>query len=113
MAAIWSDVEFEWDELPIKVKPTLNFINKLEQVNGSSLTLLLQRIQHGDIPMGIASHVIGTTIRESGQVISNDEVYAHLLQNKVNYGTVVGIIIAACIPMPKDVKVGKPKAQKS
>ena len=112
MAAIWTDIEFEWDEETIIVKPTLNFINKLEQPQGSSLSLLLSRVGIGDLPLGIGSHVIGTTLREAGVPITNDEVYAKFTELGGAYGTMVGTIIAGCIPMPKDVTVGKPKASK-
>lgn len=112
MAAIWNDIEFEWEGDPIKVKPTLNFINKIEQKQGSSLSLLLPRLQNSDLPMGISCHVIGTTLREANVIITDEEIYAKVLGLGSMLGTLVGVIVAGCIPMPKGVKEGKSQAQK-
>lgn len=108
MAAVWKNIKFEWDGDIIEVKPTLTFINKLEQPQGSSLSLLLSRVATGDLPLGMGSHVIGTTLREAGVAITNDEVYAGFAELGGAYGAMVGTIVAGCIPMPKDVKPGKP-----
>lgn len=107
MASIWSDITLEWDDETVTVKPTLNFINKIEQVHGASLSLLLQRLGTGDIPIGISCHVIGTALREGGVAITNDEVYNKYFEIPELMGAMVGKILAGCMPMPKGVSAGK------
>ena len=111
MAAIWNNIKFEWDDETIEVRPTLNFINKIEQKQGSSLSLLLPRMQNGDLPMGVSCHVLGTTLREANIAITDEEIFERIMELGPKLGTLVGTIIAGCIPMPKDVKPGKSKAQ--
>jgi len=107
MAAIWNDIEFEWEGEPVKVKPTLNFINKIEQQNGSSLSYLLPRLQSGDLPLGGACRLIGITLREAEVAITDEEIFAKINELGPKVGAIAGKIIAGCIPMPKDVEPGK------
>lgn len=110
MASIWNDINLEWEGETITVRPTLDFINSLEQKQGSSLSLLIQRMQTNDMPMGISCHVIGTTLRAGGIKISDDELYSKVLELGPSLGQMVGTIVGSCLPMPKGAKEGKSQA---
>lgn len=109
MAAIWNDIELEWDDAVITVTPSFEFINKLEQKRGGSLSVLIDRIQNNDLPLGMACHVVAVTLREGGVNVTDEEVFSKVFEMKTSLGALAGAIVGACLPMPKGSKAKEGK----
>ena len=102
MAAIWNDINITWKGKPYTVRPTLEFINHLEQRPGNSLTNLINLA--GNEKLG--------TVR-CAEVLYDSLVYAGADAGSVNevWESFGGIgegltrsawaILAACLPQPK------------
>lgn len=103
MARIWDDIEIEWDGESYKVRPTMKFINHLEQNEGRSISKLFQRLMNKDLPAGAACELIADTIVYAGGDVTAEDVYAET-SGGID-ATAVGLatqILLACMPKPKD-----------
>ena len=103
MAKIWQDIEITWDDETYTVRPTLEFINTLEEGRGNSLSMIFYRMTQGDLPSVSAVRLIAKTLRYGGCDVTDEEVYEQT-------GGGIGIdvmqlaqtILVACMPQPKD-----------
>lgn len=103
MARIWDDIEIEWQGESYTVRPTLKFINHLEQGEGRSISKLFQRLMNKDLPAGAACELIADTICYAGGEVTAEDVYAET-RGGID-STAVGLatqILLACMPKPKD-----------
>lgn len=107
MAAIWTDVEITWQGETYVFRPTMDFINHLEQGPGRSLGHMLYRIDKGDLPSGVACEVIAKTInwanredRES-KTITPEDIYSETMGAGIETIMTVQQIIIACMPANK------------
>jgi len=103
MARIWEDIEIEWQGEAYTVRPTLKFINHLEQAEGRSISKLFQRLMNKDLPAGAACELIADTIKYAGGDVTAEDVYMET-SGGID-ATAVGLatkILLACMPKPKD-----------
>jgi hypothetical protein len=102
MAAIWHEIEIEWDGEVYTIKPTLDFINHLERKPGSSLSQFFIRAGSQDLPSGRACELVADALTWAGaDRVTAEDVYAET----AGFGGAVTIamqILAACMPQPKE-----------
>jgi hypothetical protein len=102
MAAIWRDIEIEWDGESYKVRPSMDFINYLERKKGSSLSQLFIRAGSQDLPSGKACELIADTLKWAGcKNVTTDDVFAAT----AGFGDAVALamnILTACMPNPPE-----------
>jgi hypothetical protein len=120
MAKIWNDIEIDLDGETYTVRPTIEFLNHLEQGQGRSLSQLFYRMSKGDLPSGIAAEIIAKTLNYAGAqelekarpnktkakfaaTITAEEIFEKtgggLGQVTIN---LVQTILLACMPTPKE-----------
>ena len=106
MSSIWQNIEIDWQGETYTVRPTLDFINHLEQGRGSSISMLFLRLTQGDMPSGKACEVIATTLNYAGATkVTAEDVFA-----ETNGGIGVDVvhlmqsILVACMPEPKQTQ---------
>lgn len=103
MARIWDDIEIEWQGETYTVRPTLSFINHLEQGEGRSISKLFQRTMQQDLPSGAACELIAKTLQYAGAEVDADEVFAETSGGiDATAVTLATQILLACMPRPKD-----------
>jgi hypothetical protein len=102
MAAIWRDIEIEWDGEPYTVRPSIEFINYLERKPGSSLSQFYIRAGSKDLPSGKACELIADTLKWAGcKKVTADDVFAAT----AGFGDAVPLamnILTACMPNPPE-----------
>lgn len=103
MARIWDDIEIEWEGETYVVRPTMEFINRLEQGEGRSISKLFQRTMQQDLPSGAACELIARTLQYAGAEVTTEEVF-EATQGGINKlaVTLATQILLACMPKPKD-----------
>lgn len=103
MARIWDDIEIEWEGETYKVRPTMDFINHLEQGEGRSISKLFQRAQKMDMPSGAACELIAKTLQYAGAEVDPEDVFI-ATQGGIDKTavTLAMQILLACMPKPKD-----------
>lgn len=103
MAKIWDDIEIDWQGDTYKVRPTMDFINHLEQGEGRSISKLFQRTMQQDLPSGAACELIAKTLQYAGADVSAEDVFMETQGgiDKVAV-TLATQILLACMPKPKD-----------
>lgn len=103
MARIWDDIEIEWEGEKYKVRPTLKFINHLEQAEGRSISKLFQRLMNKDLPAGAACELISDTLVYAGADVSAEDVFENTSGGIDKTAiTLATQILLACMPKPKD-----------
>jgi hypothetical protein len=75
MASIWNEIELTWDGETYTVRPSMEFINHLEQGNGHSLSALYMRLVNRDLPSGIACELIAKTLAWAGADVTAEQVF--------------------------------------
>ncbi len=112
MAKIWQDVEIVWEGVTHKFRPTLAFINSLEQDKGHSLSAVFIRMTQGDLPSGTACSIIHKALMFAGvEDLSPEDVFEATGGGiGVDTVTTVQTILVACMPEPKQ-PVAKKKPQ--
>lgn len=115
MAAIWNDIQIEWQGETYTVKPTMDLINKLEQGEGMSLASMLVRLSKRDLPSSVACELIARTLRYAGASVTSEDVYmattGGLDADAIN---MAGTILEAVLPSsgaPEPPKEGQKKAK--
>jgi hypothetical protein len=108
MAEIWKDINIEFKDKKYKVKPTLEFINMLEQGEGRSLSNLVVRSYNRDLPSGIACEVIAKTINYAGGNVTAEEVFSET-SGGISAATSAIEILNGCLPEPKNSNSNKKK----
>lgn len=103
MARIWDDIEIEWEGESYTVRPTLKFINFLEQEEGRSISKLFVRMQQRDLPSGVACELIAKTLQFAGAEVTAEEVFEETSGGiDMTAVTLASKILIACMPKPKD-----------
>lgn len=103
MARIWDDIEIDWKGETYKVRPTMNFINHLEQGEGRSISKLFQRTMAQDLPSGAACELIAKTLQFAGAEVDAEEVFEETSGGIDKTAvTLATQILLACMPKPKD-----------
>jgi len=98
MAKIWNDIEITWDGESYTIRPTMDFINKLEQGDGMSLSRLLLQIHNRDIPIGRTCEVIARTLRYAGAKVTAEDVFMHAGGLSAELVEVASLILIGCMP---------------
>ena len=116
MAAIWNDIEIEWEGETYTVRPTMDFINHLERKDGRSISKMYQRLMKRDLPSGAACELIADTINWAGGDAKSMDVFA-ATSGGVD-ATAVNLassILIALMPAPKEEpgKASAPTKKKS
>lgn len=104
MARIWDDIEIEWQGETYVVRPTMSFINHLEQGEGRSISKLFQRMMQQDLPSGAACELIAGTLKYAGaEDVTAEDVFEET-QGGIDKTAVLlaSQILLACMPKPKD-----------
>ena len=105
MARIWQEIEIDFKGETYTLRPTLSFINHLEQGPGNSISMLYARATQGDLPTGKGCEVIAKTLnfarKEDTDVITPEDVLEELTGVGVEFVTTVATILLACMPEPK------------
>lgn len=99
---IWNDIEIEWEGQKYTVRPTLSFINTLEQGQGRSLSNVLIRMSQGDLPSGIACELIAKTLNTAGVEATAEDVFIATGGIGEKIMELTASIIMACLPEPKE-----------
>ncbi len=110
MAAIWKEIEIEWEGEKYKVKPTMDFLNKLEQGDGMSLASMLTRLSKRDLPSSVGCELIARTLRYAGAEVKAEDVYLATSGGlDVDAITLAGTILEAVLPTPDTGAKSDPK----
>lgn len=77
MASIWNDIVLTWQGETYTVRPTLAFINHLEQGEGRSLSKMFVRLVSSDLPSSVACEIIAKTLNWAGcKNVTAEDVYS-------------------------------------
>lgn len=103
MARIWDDIEIEWDGEAYTVRPTMEFINRIQQKDGMSISKLFVRARNGDLPSGAACELIACTLQYAGAEVTPEDVFEATGGgiDKTAVSLAVKIMLA-CMPKSKD-----------
>lgn len=106
MASIWNDIEIGYKGKTYKVRPSLNFINQLEQGRGNSITMLYYRLTQGDLPTGRACEVIALVINfadpDRKEPVTAEDVLEETGGVGTNIMALLQTILLACLPEQKE-----------
>lgn len=112
MAAIWSDIEIQFQGETYTVRPTMQFLNYIEQIEGCSLSKMLIRMTQQDLPSGLACELIARTLTYAGRKTTGEEVFAETSGIGAEVVTLAGAIIVGCMPTPKTMQNSVPSSSK-
>lgn len=112
MAAIWNDIELEWDGETYTVKPTIEFLNHIEQGNGSSLSSMLMRMGQGDLPAGRACELVAKTLNYAGAKVTAEEIFKETGGLRVELLRAAQVILIGCMPAPQETGTKKKAVKK-
>lgn len=118
MAAIWNEIVLEWEGETFNVRPSINFLNHLEQDSGASLSAMLVRLGKGDLPTGRACQLIARTLTFAGcKGVTPESVFSETGGIGANIIMAAQTILLGCMPAPQDdgtvkKKVTRKKAKK-
>ena len=101
MPAIWKDIEINWQGEAHIVRPSIDFLNYIEQRDGMSLSKMLVRLINNDLPSGAACQLIAQTLKYAGCDVTAEQVFAETGGIGETAVTLAGEIITACLPAPK------------
>ena len=111
MAAIWRDVAITWQGEDYTFRPTMAFLNYMEQTPGRSISAVFLRLSKGDLPSGVACDIIAATLRYAGVTdITAEDVFAEHGGVGAEAVTTVQAILLACMPTPKTTENTKKKS---
>lgn len=119
MAKIWQDIEITWNGETHTFRPTLAFINQLEQGPGRSIGHVLYRLSIGDLPSVAACEIIAKAVNwaqkddPEADRITPEDVYAETAGGGQDVIDMVQTILVACMPAPKETTKKKPTKRKA
>ena len=115
MASIWNDIEIDFKGKTYRVRPSLNFINRLEQGPGNSITMLYHRASQGDLPTGKACEIILLVIlaADPEAEFTIEDVFEETGGIGVGILGIVQQILLACLPTPKETAATRNAKKKS
>jgi len=103
MARIWDDIEIEWEGETYVVRPTMEFINRIQQKDGMSISKLFQRARNADLPSGAACELIAATLQYAGADVTPEDVFEATGGGVDKTAVTLAVkIMLACMPKPKD-----------
>ncbi|MCK4957752.1 MAG: gene transfer agent family protein [Planctomycetes bacterium] len=120
MATIWRDVAITWNGKTHTFRPTMEFLNHLEQKPGRSISAVFLRLSRGDLPSGVACEIIADTLAFAGVVketadgdvsVTAADVFEIHGGVGVEAVTTVQTILLACMPTPKTTESTKKKPE--
>ena len=91
MAAINKNIKLNYDGKEINVKVNMQMIDAIE--NELNLMQFLQRLTKNDIRMSHAAKLFAVILRESGENVTNEEVYMAMMSGEQDD---VNSIVQAC-----------------
>ena len=110
MAAIWNEIVLEWDDETFNVRPSINFLNHLEQDSGTSLSAMLVRLGRGDLPTGRACQLIARTLTYAGcKDVTPELVFSKTGGIGSDIISAAQTILLGCMPAPQDDGTAKKK----
>ena len=112
MAAIWNEIVLDWDGETYNVRPSIDFLNHLEQGSGSSLSMMLVRLGRGDLPTGKACELIAKTLNYAGAKVSPEDVFEKTGGIGIEIISSAQVILMGCMPAPQEETTSKKKATK-
>ena len=80
MASIFKEIHITWQGVEHRITPTMRLINQIEQE--VSLSRLAARLHAGDVPISHLSCLIAAFLRSDGVKVSDEEVYASLINGE-------------------------------
>lgn len=99
MGSIWNDIVLTWKEKEYRVKPTIDFINRLEQNRGCSLTNILLRTSKQDLPSSVAVTIISETLKYAGAGnVTPEEIFKACGGTSDTMVDMALTIVTACLP---------------
>lgn len=105
MARIWNDIAIDFKGETYTVRPTMEFINHIEQGPGNSISMLYGRASVGDLPTGKGCEVIAKALRytkaKAVAEVTPEDVLEELTGVGTEFTTTVCTILLACMPEPK------------
>ena len=101
MAAIWHDIEIEWEGETYRVRPTIDLINHLERKPGRSISKMLIRLQDKDLPSGAACELIADVINYGGGDVKPEDVYEQTAGIGIDVINLTSTILMALLPDTK------------
>lgn len=115
MASIWNDIEIDFKGKTYTVRPSLQFINRIEQGPGNSITQLYHRLTQGDLPTGKAVELIHAVIVEADPDTKHtiEDVFEETGGIGVGIMSSVQTILLACLPTPKETAATRQAKKKS
>lgn len=109
MASIWNDIELTWAGESYTVRPTMEYINHLEQGEGRSIAKLFTRLINHDLPSSVACELIAKSLTWAGaKNVTTDDVYA-ATSGGINADaiTMASAILVGVMPKANDEPVKK------
>lgn len=115
MASIWKDIEIDFKGKTYKVRPSLTFINQLEQGNGNSIQMTYYRATQGDLPSVRACEIICTVLKTADPDldVTVEDVFEETGAVGAELTTNVISVLLACLPTPKETKTTTNAKKKS
>lgn len=112
MAAIWNEIILDWEGETYNVRPSIDFLNHLEQGNGSSISMMLVRLGRGDLPSGKACELISKTLNYAGANVTPDDVFEKTGGIGIDIISAAQVILMGCMPAPQEEAPKKKVAKK-
>lgn len=115
MASIWNDIEIEFKGKTYRVRPSLSFINRIEQGPGNSITMLYHRASQGDMPTGKACEIILLVLltADPDAQYTIEDVFEETGGVGIEILQLVQTILLACLPTPKETAATRNAKKKS
>lgn len=103
MAAIWNEIVLEWEGETFNVRPTIDFLNHLEQDRGASLSAMFLRLNQNDLPSGKVCQLIARTLTYAGaKDVTAEKVFAKTGGIGGDVISAAQTILIGCMPAPQD-----------
>ena len=104
MAAIWNEIEIQWLGESYKIRPSIEFINHLEQRKGHTLPNLVLQLTNGNLGAATCSLIIADALNYAGVEVSADDVFQEFSGVSREIFDCAYIIVASCLPQPRVVE---------
>lgn len=104
MAAIWTDIEITWKGEAHKIRPTLDFINHLEQRDGHTLPNLVMQLTNGKLGSASSCAIVSDALNYVGVKVTPDEVFEEFSGVSREMFSCAWAIVASCLPQPKQAE---------
>jgi hypothetical protein len=92
---IWRNIEIQWRGETYSIRPSLEFLNHIEQQDGCSIGKLFIRAQNQDLPVGLSCQLIARALSYSGAKVTADDVFE-----------ATGGLSAECMQMAMTILIG-------